>query len=171
MAKRRTIAIFVVLVVIVAAVLLASRPFREFVCDPLFEETATKHYRTRADAKGEIENGWLPPLPDSIHDIRLKRNIDYGITVVQLSFTPQEFPRAFPAMTPLNAASARQAGPRWIVRRSEWIPAEIRTGRTDEMLLQGFQLYRLDKLVGHKSWYLLVHPQKGIAYGWSSNAG
>ena len=150
--------------------LFAARPFREFIRDPLSEETGTKHYRTREEASSQIELGWLPKLPPSTHDIREKRNIDYGTVVVKFSFSPQEFPSTFPAMTLLDVARAQQVGPRWIARRSDWVPAELRTGRTDALLSQGFQLYRLDQPVGNKSWYLLIHPQKGVAYGWNSNA-
>ncbi len=170
MAKRRAILGCVVFAVIGAAALFSSRPVRDFIRDPLRDETDTRHYRTRADAISEMQSGWLPALPDSMSDIRVKKNIDYGTVVVQFSFAPQDFPKGFPAMTLLDSTAARQAGPRWIVRRCEWVPREIRTGHTDVLLSQGFQLYR-QKQDRWKTWYLLIHPEKGVAYGWNSNEG
>jgi hypothetical protein len=171
MAKRRIILISASLAAFGIIALFAAPSIIEFIRDPLFEETDTREYPSREEAISQIQLGWLPQLPPSSRSIREKRNIDYGTIVVQFSFSPQEFPSAFPAMTSLDAARARQVGPQWIVRRADWIPAEIRTGRTDALLSQGFQLFRLDEPVGSKSWYLLVHPQRGIAYGWNSNAG
>ena len=170
--KRHTIFVIALFALLAAIALYAGRwHVIEFIRDPLCEETATKHYPTREDAATQIRLGWLPQLPPSTRDIREKRNIDYGTIVVEFSFQPQEFPTAFPAMTLLDASRARQTGPRWIVRRADWVPADIRTGRTDAMLAQGFQLYHLNQPVGGKRWYLLVNPIEGIAYGWNSNEG
>ncbi|HWN95275.1 MAG TPA: hypothetical protein VNT99_09605 [Methylomirabilota bacterium] len=169
MARRRAILVCATVAVIGGAALFTSRHIVELIRDPLFEETETKHYRTREDASTEISRGWLSPLPESIRDIRVKRNIDYGTMVFQFSFAPEEFPNGFPAMTLLDATAARQAGPRWIVRRCEWVPREIRTGHTDVFLSRGFQLYRHQQN-RWKIWYLLIQPEKGVAYGWNSNA-
>ena len=171
MAKRRTILISLTVAALGITALFAARPFIEFIRDPLFEETDTREYPSRDEASSQMRLGWLPELPPSSRAIREKRNIDHGTIVVQFSFSPQDFPSAFPAMTSLDAARARQVGPQWIVRRSDWIPAEIRTGRTEALLSQGFRHFRLDQPVGSKSWYLLIHPQRGVAYGWNSNAG
>lgn len=175
LARRRN-GLPVLLILAIAAVfgvaaLFASRPVREFIRDPFFEETETKNYRMRGEATIEFQRGWLPELPGSAYELHVKHQTDYGTAVVQFNFHPLEYPSGFPAMTRVDAARARELGPRWIVRRTEWIPAEIRTGRTDVLLSQGFELHRLDQQVGRKTWYLLIHPQNGMAYGWSSNAG
>ena len=171
MTKCRAILVCATITIIAGAALFASRPVLEFIRDPLFEETDTKHYRTQEEVTDLIRLGWLPQLPASAHDIREKRNTDYGTIVVQFSFSPQQFPSGFPAMTALDGTQARQVGPRWLVRRAEWVPAGLRTGRIETLLAQGFVLCRLDQQVGQKSWYLLIHSEKGVAYGWNSNAG
>lgn len=171
MAKHHILLICASVTALGITVLFATYPVVEFFRDPLFEETTTREYPSREEASSQMRLGWLPQLPPSSRAIREKRNTDFGTIIVQFLFLPQEFPTAFPAMTSLGAARARQVGPQWIVRRSSWVPAEIRSGRTDALLAQGFKLFRLDEPVGNKSWYLLVHPQRGLAYGWNSNAG
>ena len=173
MTIRRT---FLLLIAVSFAVLLVvvKRPIIEFFRDPLFEETETRRYETIQDATKLMHQGWLPHLPPSSRDIQEKRHLDYGLIVVKFLFDPSDYPSAFPPMVLIDSKNAPPVGPTWIVRQTEWIPEALQKGDIGKMFSEGFELYRfelyrLDQLIGKKSWHMLIHPVRGIAYGWSAN--
>jgi hypothetical protein len=169
--KRRLILFCIGVTLLSGSLLLARRPFTEFLRDPFFEEIEMEPYQTNQDVQQQVQLGWLPSLPPSTGKIKEKRQIDYGTSIIQFSFDQKDFPDSFPPMTPVDAEHARSVGPQWIVRHTNWIPQTIRDGRADKLLPEGFQLFRLDQTIEGITWYFLVHLQKGIAYGWSSNSG
>lgn len=140
--------------------------------DALFNETATRHYASLTEASGRIEQGWIPPfLPESVKDVHEKCNIDYNTVILRFAFAPPDFPARFPPMDLVDGEQMIRACPRWIVWRSNWIPKEIKNGRADKLVSEGFEMYRVKETIRQQGWYLLVHPGKGMAYCWNSNAG
>ena len=70
----------------------------------LYSDEISRSYATLADAREDIEKGWIPPcLPPSTHHISDSHNLDTNIGEGSFRFTPGDL-ASFQACTPANDA-------------------------------------------------------------------